>query len=252
VASVATGAEQRTPWFGTRADQAAAVAALGYAAAATGVYVALAWALAPELMPKPLEVLGTVTSLACVWITRRQNVLCMLFGLVSVMAMGIFFFEIELVGQGWLHLGYYVPVQFVGWWLWVRGGEHGDEKPVSWLSPAGRLAVLIALVLGTFVLARAFEALHGPSDTLLWDASIVAASVAAQWLLTIKRAEAWLLWLLPVDVSAILLYLATGAYLFAALYTLYLVLASLGLRDWVVAWRAQEQGLPPGAARMVR
>ena len=89
------------------------------------------------------------------------------------------------------------------------------------------------------------------SDTpyLVWDTSIVAASVTAQLLLTAKRIESWWLWLLPVDVSAVLLYLRTDAEMFAVLYMLYLVLASLGLRDWWRAWRAQQHGLSPFRAR---
>jgi nicotinamide mononucleotide transporter len=239
----------RTPWLGRPEDRRAAVRAVAFAVAATAVYVALAQAFARESAPTPLEIAGTIASLACVWLTRRQNVLCMPLGLVGVVASGWYFFGIGLVGQGWLHVAYYVPTQIWGWWEWIRGGEHRTEKPVAWVSPAGRVALLAFLPIGTLALARLFSALHGPSDLLMWDASIVAASLAAQWLMTLKRIESWLLWLIPVDVSAVLLYLASGAYLFAALYALYLVIASLGLRDWILARRAQERGLSVVEAR---
>ena len=73
--------------------------------------------------------------------------------------------------------------------------------------------------------------------------------LAAQLLLTAKRIESWWLWLVPVDVSAIALYMRTDAEMFAALYCVYLVLASLGLRDWVRASRAQSAGSSPVEAR---
>ena len=239
-----------TPVWGTAFDRRAALVALVGAALATGIYTVLSGWLT-DYTPGWLEIVGTATSLACVWITRRQNVLCMPIGLVSVVAMGTFFFEIELVGQGWLHLGYYVPIQFLGWWIWIRGGETRTDKPVSWLAVPTRVVGIMIMAAGTVALARVFEALHGPSDTLLWDSSIVAASIAAQGLLTLKRVDAWWLWLIPVDVSAVILYAVSGAYLFAALYTLYLVLAALGLRDWTRAWRAQQRGLTAMEARMV-
>jgi nicotinamide mononucleotide transporter len=242
-ASTAATATGRTPWWGTDADRRAAAMAI------TAAYVAVTHRLDTGYTPTGLEVLGTVTSLACVWITRRQNVLCMPLGLVSVVAMGVFFFRIDLVGQGWLHLGYYVPVQVLGWWLWIRGGADRTDLPVSWLTARGRVALGAACVVGTIVLWRVFEHLHGPGDTLLWDTSIVAASVAAQALLTVKRIEAWWLWLVPVDVSAIALYVVSGAHLFAALYVLYLVLAGLGLREWTGSWRAQRAGLTALEAR---
>lgn len=242
---------ERTPVWGTALDRRHALGAVVAAAAITALYSVLSrWVSGAG--PTTLEVVGTVTSLSCVWITRRQNVLCMPLGLVSVVAMGAFFFEIELVGQGWLHLGYYVPIQLAGWWFWIRGGEGRTDRPVAWTGWPGRIAVAFAVVAGTFALAGLFERLHGPSDTLLWDSSIVAASVAAQALLTLKRVEAWWLWLVPVNVSAVALYVVSGAHLFAALYCLYLVIASLGLRDWARAHRFQRAGAAAAEARWAR
>jgi nicotinamide mononucleotide transporter len=170
---------------------------------------------------------------------------------VSVVAMGVFFFRIDLVGQGWLQLGYYIPVQVVGWRVWIRGGEAGGDLGVGWLRWRSRILGAAAVVAGTLVLAAAFHRLHGDTPYQLIDAQIVAASIAAQLLLTAKRIESWLLWLIPVDVVAIGLYLRSDAVMFAALYALYLVLASAGLRDWLRAWRAQQRGLSPFDARHV-
>lgn len=248
--TVACATVRRTPVWGTKSDQRAMVAAAAGASAATLVYVIAIRRWAPDLSPTRLEIFGTATSLMSVWLTRSQNIWAIITGITSVVTMGAFFFQIDLVGQGWLHLGYYIPVQFVGWWVWLRGGDHRSDLPVGWLQARHRLALLLGLGAITLAAATAFRAHHGESPYLLWDASIVAASIAAQLLLTAKRIESWWLWLVPVDVSAIALYLRTGAHMFAALYTLYLVLASLGLRDWVRSWRAQEAGLSALEARL--
>lgn len=245
----ATSAPMRTPVWGTASDQIGALRAAVFAAGAVAAYTAAVRAWSPELAPGGLEIFGTATSLACVWLTRRQNVLSIPYGIVSVVAMGVFFFQIGLVGQGWLHLGYYVPVQFVGWWVWIRAGEGRTDLPVGWLSWRARGLIALGLLGGTVVLAAVFERLHGPSPYLLWDSSIVAASLVAQYLLITKRIESWWLWLVPVDISAILLYLRSDAEMFAALYTLYLVVASMGLRDWHLAWRAQRAGASAFDAR---
>lgn len=239
----------RTPVFGTAGDRWGAVRAGIGASAVTALYVMAVRRWSPSLAPTGLEIFGTTTSLACVWLTRSQNIWSIFYGLVSVIAMGMFFFDIELVGQGWLHLGYYIPIQVFGWWAWLRGGAGRTDLPVGWLSSAGRVVVTGAVVLGTLAAAVVFRHLHGATPYLLWDSSIVAASVAAQLLLITKRIESWWLWLVPVDVSAVLLYLRADAEMFAALYCLYLVLASLGLREWTRAWRAQEAGLSAVAAR---
>ena len=240
----------RTPPLGTRADRLGAGRAGLAAVALTATYVvAVRWA-SPAMAPTGLEVFGTATSLASVMLTRTQNIWAIITGLVSVVAMGVFFFDIGLVGQGWLHLGYYIPVQLLGWWAWLRAGADRSDLPVGWLRPGLRVAVGAGVVVGTALLALTFRELHGESPYLVWDASIVAASVAAQLLLTAKRIESWWLWLVPIDVSAILLYLRTDAEMFAALYAVYLVLATLGLRDWSQAWRRQQAGLTAFEARV--
>lgn len=240
---------ERTPIWGTPTDRWTASRAFLCSLGLTGLYVAVASRTSAGT-PGWLEIVGTVTSLTCVWITRRQNVLCMPIGLLGVFATAAFFFEIDLVGQAWLNLAYYLPIQIIGWWMWIRYGVDRTDRPVTWMSNRERGRVALGVLAGTVLLTVGFRALHGPSDTLLWDCSIVAASVAAQWLLTLKRIESWWLWLIPVDVSAIALYVVSGAYLFGALYVVYLVLASLGLRDWARASRAQRAGLTPFEARL--
>lgn len=235
--------------WGTSSDRRAAAFAGILALVMVTAYTVIARSFAPAIAPTRLEIAGTWSSLACVWLTRRQNVLSIPYGVVSVVAMGIYFFDVELVGKGWLHLGYYVPVQIIGWWVWIRAGDGRTDLPVGWLSWPARVLLVILVLAGTFVLAEVFERVHGPGPYLLWDASIVAASVVAQPLLITKRIESWWLWLIPIDVSAIVLYLRTDAEMFAALYAAYVVIASLGLHEWWRAWRAQQIGLSAFEAR---
>ena len=112
------------------------------------------------------------------------------------------------------------------------------ELVVTRLSNIARSVALAAGVAATVVLGWLLDA--GWDDALYtyWDASIVAASVVAMILLSKKKVESWWLWILPVNVSAIGLYLKTEAYMFAALYCLFLVMAFVGLLRWVRAARA--------------
>lgn len=242
--------DTRTGAFGAPQDRTGAARAQLGAVAAVATYVLVARRWFPDVAPTGLEVFGTTTSLSCVWLTRRQNVLSMPLGLLSVLAMGAFFFDIGLVGQGWLHLGFYVPVSFAGWWMWLRAGEKGGELGVRRMGWASRGAWLAALAVLWVALVALFGALHGETPRLWWDTSIVAASVGAQLLLTGKRLESYALWLVPVNVSAVALYVASGAYLFAALYLLYIATATSGLVEWYKAARRLEAGADAVAARM--
>ncbi len=230
-------ARPAAPWFGRRWEHRhAAGAALG-SLLACGAYSAAARSWAPDAAPGTVEFWGTMTSLWSVWITQRRNVLALPVGIVSVVLMGWFFHGVGLRGQTWLHWAYYLPIQLWAWRQWTRGGPEGSELTVTALEPVGRLAV-VALVVGlTALLGWLLDTAWEDARYAYWDASIVAASVMAMLLMSAKKVESWWLWIAPVNISAIGLYLRTGAFMFAALYVLFLIMAVVGLVRWTHAAR---------------
>lgn len=230
-------ARPAAPWWGRPHEHRHAVVALAGSVAAGLVYLLAARTWAPDLTPGPVEFWGTVTSLWSVWITQRRNVLAMPVGLVSVVLMGAFFTSIGLIGQALLHWVYYVPVQLWAWANWTRG-DRGGELPVTRLTLAKRIATAAAVLAGTLIGGATLDAGWSLAVHTYWDASVVAASVVAMLLLAAKKLESWWLWIGPVNVSAIGLYLTTGATMFAALYVLFLVMAFVGLARWRAAARA--------------
>ncbi len=220
------------PWFGRAWEHRhAAVAGAGSLLACLG-YWAAARHYAPAVAPGFVEFAGTATSLWSVWITQRRNVLALPVGIVSVALMGWFFLEIGLIGQVLLHWFYYLGVQIWAWHEWTRGGIGRTELTVTGLDWQSRLVGLSAMVGFTILLGWALDAGWEGALYTYWDASIVAASVVAMILLSRKKVESWWLWIGPVNVSAIALYTATGAYMFATLYVLFLIMAFVGLARW--------------------
>lgn len=220
------------PWFGRRWEHRhAVVAAFGSLIASTAYWLGTR-EFAPDFVPGWVEFFGTATSLWSVWITQKRNVLALPVGIVSVVLMGWFFRDIGLVGQTWLHWGYYLPVQFWAWALWTRGGEQKTELRVTRLSLTQKVLTFAAGFAGIVVLGWLLDAGWEEAIYTYWDASIVSASVIAMVLLSKKKVESWLLWIAPVNMSAIGLYLSTGAYMFAALYCVFLVMAVVGFAKW--------------------
>ncbi|MEP1123389.1 MAG: nicotinamide mononucleotide transporter family protein [Ilumatobacter sp.] len=222
------------PWFGRPWEHRQAAVAGAGSLVACGIYWAGTREFAPETTPGVVEFSATTTSLWSVWITQRRNVLALPIGIVSVILMGSFFSDIGLVGQQWLQWGYYLPIQFWAWAMWTRGGEGGGELLVTRLAASMRVLVLVASVAATILLGWVLDAGWDDAVYTYWDASIVAASVLAMLLLSLKKVESWWLWIGPVNISAIGLYLKTEANMFAALYVLFFVMAVVGL----VRWRA--------------
>ncbi len=218
------------PWFGTRRDQLEALATGVGALLVTATYVLVARGF--DTLTTAVEAVSLWASLACVWLARVENIWCMPYGLASVVLLGWYLLDIELVGQGWLQYVFYVPVQMVGWWAWSRGGTGRTELPVTRLVARSWLGVLAAFMALWAVVWVVFDQLYDSPAYLGWDSSITAASVTAQSLMTWKKRESWLFWTAPVNVSAIGLFAVTEAWAFVFLYSVFLVNSVWGVRTW--------------------
>lgn len=183
--------------------------------------------------PTPLEFLGTLASLWCVILVRFQNILNWPIGIIGSLLMGIFFWQIDVVGQAGLQLLFFVPIQFWCWYQWIdRSPVPRIQIPVTKLSLRGWWRVGALYVIGAFVMANLIST-QPNAVYALWDGSIVAASMIAQFLLAWKKPASWLMWMIPVNVASIALFIATGAYMFAALYVVFLVNALLADLEWL-------------------
>jgi nicotinamide mononucleotide transporter len=241
VTDVASAVEVQgpAPWWGSSRDKIEALSALSISGVITAAYVILA--LQWDTPTTWVERVALVASLACVWLARTENIWAMPAGLVSVIVLGGFYLDIELVAQGWLQFVYYVPIQMLGWWAWTRGGDHRSALPVTPLSGFGWIGALAAAIGLWILVAGLFAIVYDSSQHLLWDTSIVASSVVAQTLMTYKKVAAWWWWTFPVNVSAIGLYVVTKSWALVFLYAVFLANSCWGWRLWAQRPRMARQ-----------
>lgn len=178
------------------------------------------------------EFIGTWSGLTTVWLCRTQNVLCWPWGIVSAAAFGYFFYTIGLPGQQWLNWGYFLLIQIWAWPNWAFGGKEKTELPVTILSHVGRVWTVLAIVLGTLVVYKLIGLLVPGSLYPVLDATVVASSVVAQYLLGRKNVESWFLWLGPVNLLSIILFYLAGAYTVMALYIAFFIHAVFAIKSW--------------------
>jgi nicotinamide mononucleotide transporter len=130
----------------------------------------------------------------------------------------------------------YIGLQIYGWHAWLRGGPERTHLPVTTISAPQAAGWLV----GCAVTTAAWGALmHYNTDASFpyADAFTTVASLIAQWLLGRKKLQSWLVWIV-VDVVSIRLYLAKELYLTAALYCVFLIMATLGYIAWKSSFRA--------------
>jgi nicotinamide mononucleotide transporter len=101
---------------------------------------------------------------------------------------------------------------------------------VSRARPRTLTLLALLVVVGSLALGATLYA-HTNAAIPFLDSALVATSLAAQWLMTRKVLENWLLWL-AVDVVYVPMFISRGLIATAALYAVFLVLAVLGYISW--------------------
>jgi nicotinamide mononucleotide transporter len=176
------------------------------------------------------EVVAVIFGIVSVYLSTRQNIWSWPTGIVNVTMYIVVFFQVKLYADMGLQV-VYLALSVYGWYQWLYGGVGRTALHVSRTRP--RTAALLA-GLGIASAAALATLLDRHTDAALpyLDSAVTATSLVAQWMMTRKLLESWLVWV-AVDVVYVGMFIYKALYLTAGLYAVFLVLAAMGY----VAWR---------------
>lgn len=176
----------------------------------------------------PFEVVAAVFGVVSVYLSTRQNIWSWPTALVNVGLYTVVFFNGRLYGQMGLQ-GVYFILSVYGWYQWLHGGESQGKLSVS--RAGSRLLQRLGLInIAAWILLAML--LRQTDAALPWlDALLTTTSLVAQWMMTRKVLETWLLWI-AVDLVYVPMFVSQQLYATAGLYAVFLALAVLGARDW--------------------
>jgi nicotinamide mononucleotide transporter len=177
----------------------------------------------------PLEVAGVGTGVLNVWLTVQERLVAWPVGVLNALLYLVVFARAGLYADTGLQL-VYAALSVYGWWHWWRGGPDHTPLRVTRVGHAELAVAGVAGVVAWGALTAVTQRLPGAVLPAV-DAALVAGSLVAQWLMTRKRLECWLLWLV-VNAGYVALFHARGLALTAGLYALFWLLAVVGLRRW--------------------
>ena len=176
-----------------------------------------------------LELFAALVGAISVWLSVRQKIWSWPTAIVNVGLYAVVFYQAKLYADMGLQVVYAV-LSVYGWYEWLYGGAGRTELRVSRTRP--RLAALLALIAaaGSALLGML---LHRATDAALpfMDSFLSSTSLVAQWMMTKKLLENWLVWI-AVDVLYVGMFIFKGLYLTAGLYAVFLALAVKGYIDW--------------------
>ena len=180
------------------------------------------------LATSALEWLATLSGFFCVYLAARQNILNWPISIISVCTYAYIFFHNKLYGDAVLQL-YFLSTAIYGWYYW-KAANHATGAVIKKFNRKQMLITLVAtlvLALSLGSLLRSFT----DTDVPYIDGLCTAISFVAQFLMTRKVLQNWLMWVF-VDICYIPLYLHKDLLLTAVLYIAFTIIAWNGYRDW--------------------
>jgi nicotinamide mononucleotide transporter len=175
------------------------------------------------------EIIAAVLGLANIVLLVRRSIWNYPFGLVMVALYGWVFLGARLYSDAALQVFFFV-VQIYGWWNWYRARDAEGLARVEVMNPMAR-AIWCGIIVAATI-AEGWYLANQTTDSAPWmDANTTAMSVVAQYLLSVRKIENWILWIVT-DMVQIGLYCWKGLYPTTALYVLFLGISIYGFVEW--------------------
>ena len=183
-----------------------------------------------------LETLAVVLGIGYLLLAMRESSLCWYCAFLSTALYVWIFGDVSLYMESALNV-YYMAMAIYGWLQWQRGGaDKSGVNIIRWTARQhilGAAIILAASVTSGYLLSSNTAAKLPYLDSFTTWGSVFTTIMVAQ-----KVLENWLYWIVINSVS-IYLYIDRGLDQTAAMFFLYLVLASIGFLTWKKAYDTQ-------------
>lgn len=182
-----------------------------------------------------------LTGIWCVVLVAKGRITNYYVGIVNVIAYAWVAYTWQYYGEVMLNMLYFLPMQFVGLWLW-KSKMTNKEVIVKIMTAKQRLGWIAASIILIFGYGLFLKYLGGNLPFI--DSTSTVLSVIAMVLMAFRYMEQWVLWIV-VNIASIGLWvwaLANGGTDMAVLlmWTAYLVNAIYGLYNWNKMYQEQE------------
>lgn len=176
-----------------------------------------------------IELIAVAFGLTCVWCMKKENTLAFPTGIVNVLIYVYICFHAKLYANAGINAFFFV-MSVYGWYNWTRKDEKDQTIRITRCSKNELLWNTIAFFL-FFVILRGVLGQYTDSHVPTWDALTTTLYIIAQWLLSRKKIENWILWITG-DTIAIGLFASQGLYFTSFQYLVFTIIAILGYREW--------------------
>ena len=183
----------------------------------------------------PLEFVAVFAGIGSVWYSRKENILVYPVGLVSTVIYIYLSLKGNLLGEASVNF-YYTVMSIYGWMLWARKDKQKHETILhisyssrkEWIQQLGFFAVFYIVIFASLTWAKQSFA----PEAIPWaDAFASASAYTGMWLMTKKKIENWIWWIIT-DLASVPLYFVKGYAFSSFQFAVFTVMAVWGLVEW--------------------
>lgn len=182
-----------------------------------------------------LALISGITGILGVVLAAKGKVSTYFFATINVAIYAFLTFNNHLYGEFMLNAFYYIPMNFVGFYLWSRHkDEDSGEVEGKSLTPKQIVILLVAVTIVVLVYWQILSHIGG--QLALIDAMSTVFSVVALIMQVARYAEQWLLWIIVNVVSVVMWVLLLGkdssAVTMVVMWVAYLFNSVYGYYNW--------------------
>lgn len=148
-----------------------------------------------------MGIISSTTGVICVICTGKGKLSAYLFGLVNSVLYAIISYEATLYGETMLNAIYYVPMQFVGFFVWSKNiNQETKEVNKRHMKNVHRIYLLICIIVSTYAYGLLLQHM---GDAMPFVDSFTTVSSVIAMIISVKMfSEQWWIWV-AVDVFSV-------------------------------------------------
>ena len=176
-----------------------------------------------------VELVAVAFGLVSVYLSTREHIVSWPTAIVNVAIFFFLFWKAKLYADAVLQL-VYLALSVYGWYEWLYGGARHTPLRVTRARRVHWLVLTPLFLVGGLLLGALLER-YTDSPVPYFDALLTSASLVAQWMMTRKLLENWMIWIVA-DIVYVPVFIQRGLPFTALQYGVFLVLAVLGWIGW--------------------
>lgn len=183
-----------------------------------------------------LGIISSITGVICVVMTAKGHISCYYWGLINIVTYVIIAYMATLYGEVMLNSLYYLPMQFIGIYLWKKNTNKKDNLVETSKMTKKEYAIYTVIsIVGIIGYGFFLKAIGGAQPFV--DSITTTLSVVSMYLSVKRFKEQWILWII-VDIVSVYMWVVAmihgeaNSTVMVLMWGAYLVNAFYGLINW--------------------